>query len=297
VQFHWDQEGKKDEKTSCWIRVAQGWAGKAWGQWFLPRIGQEVVVSFLEGDPDQPLVTGSVYNAVQTVPYALPGEMTKSTIKSNSTKGGGGFNEFRYEDKKGSEEIYLHAQKDWNSVVENLRTAKINESNDTIDVMKGNRAITVHKGHNTVDITEGNRTVTLGKGNLTTDVQTGTETHKVKGTRTLTITGNETHNSKANHTLNVTGDYAVNVDGKLTISVVGNVVIESKTGNVTVESKAGNLDLKAAMNWNAKGLQVAAKADTTAKLEGAMVTVKGSATGEVDGGGMLTLKGGLVKIN
>jgi hypothetical protein len=92
--------GKSDENDSCWVRVAQGWAGKQWGALFLPRIGQEVVVSFLDGNPDRPLVTGSVYNADQTVPYALPDDQTKSTIKSNTSKGGAGFNEFRFEDKE-----------------------------------------------------------------------------------------------------------------------------------------------------------------------------------------------------
>src|SRR5205085_4779413 len=110
----------------CWIRVAQGWAGKQWGAMILPRIGQEVVVTFLEGDPDRPLVTGCVYNAVQTVPYTLPDDQTKSTLKSNSSKGGGGFNEIRFEDKKGSEEYYVHAQKDMNIFVLNDRTVEVN---------------------------------------------------------------------------------------------------------------------------------------------------------------------------
>ncbi len=112
LHFHWDQLGKSDENDSCWVRVSQGWAGKQWGAMFLPRIGQEVVVTFLEGDPDRPLVTGGVYNAEMTVPYALPDDQTKSTVKSNSSKGGNGFNEIRFEDKADSEEFYIHAQKD-----------------------------------------------------------------------------------------------------------------------------------------------------------------------------------------
>jgi type VI secretion system secreted protein VgrG len=104
VQFHWDREGKSDENSSCWIRVSQLWAGKNWGGMFIPRIGQEVIVEFLEGDPDQPIITGRVYNADKMAPYPLPDNQTRSTVKSNSTKGGGGFNEIRFEDKKGSEE-------------------------------------------------------------------------------------------------------------------------------------------------------------------------------------------------
>jgi len=110
VQFHWDRESQADESSSCWIRVSQLWAGKGWGAMWIPRIGQEVIVDFLEGDPDQPIITGRVYNAVQTTPYTLPGEQTKSTIKSYSSKGGGGFNEIRFEDKKGSEQVFIHAQ-------------------------------------------------------------------------------------------------------------------------------------------------------------------------------------------
>lgn len=112
VQFHWDRLGREDEGSSCWVRVAQGWAGRRWGSLFVPRVGQEVVVSFLEGDPDRPLVTGSVYNAENMPPYALPAQATRSTIKSNSSLGGGGSNELRFEDKKGAEQLYLRAERD-----------------------------------------------------------------------------------------------------------------------------------------------------------------------------------------
>ncbi|HUT35061.1 MAG TPA: type VI secretion system tip protein TssI/VgrG, partial [Planctomycetota bacterium] len=111
VQFHWDRYGAADENSSCWIRVAQAWAGKHWGAIFLPRIGQEVVVDFLEGDPDRPIITGRVYNGLEKPPYELPDDKTKSTVKSNSTKGGEGFNEVRFEDKKGKEQLFLHAQR------------------------------------------------------------------------------------------------------------------------------------------------------------------------------------------
>ncbi|MBI4854926.1 MAG: type VI secretion system tip protein VgrG [Acidobacteria bacterium] len=111
VQFHWDREGKYDENSSCWVRVSQNWAGKRWGAMFLPRIGQEVIVDFLEGDPDRPIITGRVYNGSSMPPYELPGEKTKSTTKSYSSKGGEGFNEMRFEDKKGLEQIFIHAQR------------------------------------------------------------------------------------------------------------------------------------------------------------------------------------------
>lgn len=124
VQFHWDREGQKHsdgKQTSIWIRCAQSMAGRGWGSMFIPRIGQEVVVAFLEGDPDQPLITGVVYNADQMPPYKLPNEKTKSYIKTNSTLGGEGFNEFRIDDHKGQEQVFLHAQR-------NLDTRVLNDS-------------------------------------------------------------------------------------------------------------------------------------------------------------------------
>jgi type VI secretion system secreted protein VgrG len=119
VQFHWDRHGQADENSSCWIRVAQLWAGKKWGAMYIPRIGQEVVVEYLEGDPDRPIITGRVYNGAAMPPYDLPTDKTKSTIKSNSTIGGGGMNEFMFEDKKGQELVFLRAEKDMDTLVQN----------------------------------------------------------------------------------------------------------------------------------------------------------------------------------
>lgn len=111
VQFHWDREGKNNESSSCWVRVAHSWAGNNWGTMFIPRIAMEVVVDFLEGDPDQPIITGCVYNPGAMPPYKLPDHKTRSVLKTNSSKGGGGFNELRFEDKKGSEQIFVHAER------------------------------------------------------------------------------------------------------------------------------------------------------------------------------------------
>ena len=119
VQFHWDRYGKADETSSCWVRVAQVWAGKGWGGIMIPRIGQEVIVDFLEGDPDQPIVTGRVYNGECMPPYTLPGEGTKTALKTCSSKGGGGFNEIRFEDKKGSEQVFIHAEKNQDVRIKN----------------------------------------------------------------------------------------------------------------------------------------------------------------------------------
>jgi type VI secretion system secreted protein VgrG len=120
VQFHWDRDGKKDDASSCWVRVAQVWAGKQWGAMFIPRVGHEVVVDFLEGDPDRPIIVGSVYNDANMPPYDLPSNQTRSTIKTRSSKNGNAanFNEIRFEDTKGEEELYIHAERNLTTMVE-----------------------------------------------------------------------------------------------------------------------------------------------------------------------------------
>lgn len=285
VQFHWDRKGKKDDKSSCFVRVAQMWAGKSWGAWFLPRMGQEVVVSFIDGDPDRPLVTGSVYNAEQTVPYELPSEQTKSTILSRSTKKGEKGNEMRFEDKKDKEEWYAHAQKDMLFEVENDWTIKILHDN-TVTV-KNERKVTIEEGNESLTVTKGNRTIKVDKGD---------ETHEVKGKRTLTVHKDEAHTSKANLDLTVKKNYTIKVDGDL--------VIEAKSVTIKAKQaftmKAGT-DFKAesgtAMDFKA-GTDFKAKGGVNLTLEGAVgFKAKGGAQAAVEGGGMLTLKGGMVKIN
>jgi type VI secretion system secreted protein VgrG len=141
VQFYWDREGKRDENSSGWIRVAQPWAGNQWGSLFIPRIGDEVLIEFVHGDLSRPYVTGSLYNGEDRPPYALPAGRTITTIKSHSSKGGGGSNELRFEDKKNSEEIYFHAQKNWRTVIENDEAETIG-NNQTLQV-GGNQNTTV----------------------------------------------------------------------------------------------------------------------------------------------------------
>jgi type VI secretion system secreted protein VgrG len=286
VQFHWDQVGKNDENSSCWIRVDQGWAGKSWGGIFLPRIGQEVIVSFLEGDPDRPLVIGAVYNAEQTVPYALPTDQTKSTIKTNTSKGGAGFNEIRFEDKKDSEEIFVHAQKDMNIKIEHDRTKNV--LHDEVNIIKNSRTSTIQ---------EADESLTVSKGNRTVKVDTGNETHEVKGTRTVTVTGDVTYTDKANFKRTVTGNYTLKVSGNLTIDVTGSVTIKSGTA---LSAEAGtSLTNKAGTSLtNQAGTSLANKAGLSLDNEaGTTMNNKASAMQTVDGGGMLTLKGGMVKIN
>lgn len=292
VQFHWDRLGKKDENSSTWIRVAHSWAGKGFGTIFIPRIGQEVVVSFLDGNPDRPLVTGVVYNAQQTVPYALPDNQTRSTMKTCSSKGGGGENELRFEDKKDSEEIYVHAQKDYNEVVENDKTTEI--KNDEKLTVKNNQTIEIEK----------DRKLTVKKGKLTVAVDEGDAAYTFKGKRDVAVDKEEKHNNKKKFTHEVDDDYVLNIKKNLTINVDGEIKIVSKK-SVALEGKSGikitsgqDLAAEAKMNIKAEAkMELALKAGTTLKEEGAMVETKASGKMDVDGGGMLNLKGGMVKIN
>ena len=134
VQFFWDREGQADDKTSCWLRVSSSWAGDRYGGIAIPRVGMEVLITFLEGDPDQPLVTGCLYHAEHVVPYDLPANKTRSLFKTLSSPGGGGYNELRIEDKKGAEQIYIHAERDWDENIEHDQKIRIgNERHDTVE--------------------------------------------------------------------------------------------------------------------------------------------------------------------
>lgn len=300
VQFHWDREGQKDENSSCWIRVAQGWAGKGWGQFFLPRIGQEVVVSFEEGDPDRPLVTGSVYNSEQVVPYTLPADQTKSTIQTESSKGGGGYNELRFEDKKDEEEVYFQAEKDFNRVVKNNDTLKVgfekqDAGDQTVDVYN-NRTVTLDQGSDKLQIKTGDRTLLVDAGNETVEV--GTD-------RSLTVHGNETHQVDGDRTVTIDGNYTLKVKGNLTIDVDGTVTLKSgqamslESGDALSAEASTSLSTKAGTALTDEaGTALTAKAGTSLTASaGTTLSVSGSASGTVDGGGALTLKGGVVKIN
>jgi type VI secretion system secreted protein VgrG len=177
VIFHWDTYTNSTRPSSCWIRVAQIMAGKNWGAVFTPRIGQEVLVDFLDGDPDHPIVTGVVYNKANMPPYALPANKTRSTMKTDSSKGGGGFNELRFEDKKGSEELYMHAQKDMNiKVLNNLSTTV---DKDETRLVTQNRTTTVDKGDEKFIMKMGNRTETLEMGNDKTQLKMGNQSVKL----------------------------------------------------------------------------------------------------------------------
>jgi type VI secretion system secreted protein VgrG len=192
VQFHWDRVGKRDEGSSCWIRVSQPWAGKGFGGVWIPRIGQEVIISFLEGDPDRPIITGRVYNAEQMPPWDLPGNKTQSGFRS-STVGGGAdnHNAIRFEDKQGQEELYIHAEKDWNN--------RINHDN------------AIHVGNNETLNVGGSRMTAIGGSQLTT--VKGTQTIKVGGARSEVIGGAQTRMVKGDQSETIGAAKIVTVGG------------------------------------------------------------------------------------
>ncbi|ROM93789.1 type VI secretion system tip protein VgrG [Pseudomonas brassicacearum] len=294
LQFPWDRDGKNDESSSCWVRVVLPWSGKGFGMQFVPRIGQEVIVTFIDGDPDRPLVTGCVYNGDNALPYALPANQTQSGIKTNSSKGGGGFNELRFEDKKDAEEVFLQAQKDF----------KINVLNDTTASVGHDEILTV-KNARTRTVKEGDETVTLEKGKRSVTIQTGSDSLDVKGSRTVKVGADQKHSTGGNYEHKVTGDYSLTVDGNLTIKVSGTLTLQSggsfaiKSGADLAAQASTSISQKAGTSLsNQAGTELTNKAGTSLTNDaGVSLTNKGGAEQTVDGGGMLTIKGGLVKVN
>jgi type VI secretion system secreted protein VgrG len=245
VQFYWDRVGTKDENSSCWIRVAQTWAGLGWGSMFIPRIGMEVVVSFLEGNPDRPLVTGVVYNADQTIPYPQPDNATRSTIKTNSSTGGGGFNELRFEDKKGSEEIFMQAQKDYNWNVLNNETGIVTQD-QSITVQKGNRSVTVSQGNDSKTVSQGNHSTTVSQGNHSTTVSAGNHSLSVNTGGSKTTTG-QAFEVTANTEINLTATTSIQLS-------VGPCSIQITTGGITISGPQIQASADAAMTLNGGAL-------------------------------------------
>ncbi|RWB10032.1 MAG: type VI secretion system tip protein VgrG [Mesorhizobium sp.] len=213
VQFHWDRLGKKDENSSCFVRVSQTWAGSGWGFIQIPRIGQEVIVDFIEGDPDLPIITGRVYNASQMPPYALPGHATQSGWKSDSSLGGGGYNELMFEDKAGSELVNFQAQKDHNLLIKHDRTKLVqHDQSDRIDHDAKHSV-----GHNLDEDVGNNKTVKVGVDQTTDIGKNDTETVGVN--RSLTVGSNETIGIGANSTETIGSNHTQTVGLIQTITV------------------------------------------------------------------------------
>ncbi len=285
VQFHWDRYGAKDENSSCWVRVSQVWAGKQWGAMHIPRIGQEVIVDFLEGDPDQPIITGRVYNADNMPPYTLPANQTQSGLKSRSSKRGtaDNFNELRFEDKIGEEQVYFHAEKNFDRVVENNDTLKVgfekkDKGDQTIEIHNNQKLVVGNSnsedGSQTIEIWK-DRTTTIKEGNETLTIQKGNRTEKIdKGNDSLTI-------SQGNQSVTISkGDQTVTISTGKNVTEAG-TSIELKVGQSSIKLEPAKITIKS--------MQIAIEAM-------AQLNAKSPVT-EVAGDGALTLKGGIIKIN
>lgn len=278
VQFHWDREGKKDENSSCWIRVSQLWAGAGWGAMYIPRIGQEVIVDFIEGDPDRPIITGRVYHGTNKPPYGLPGEKTKSTIKSDSSLGGGGFNEIRFEDKKGSEEIFLHAEKDENTVVKNNQAIVV--GNDRAESIKRDRTLEVGR----------DKSETVGRNK---DIHVAAvHNEKIDGSMYVTVGSTLTETVVLNYAETVGAAMELTVGGALAITV-GAAMAET-VGGAKAESiglaKSENIGRNKSVNVG-KNLSETVKENQTVKVgKDLMENVEGKHREEVKKEYMLQAK-------
>jgi len=317
VQFHWDRLGQKNENSSCWIRVSQPWGGQGWGATWIPRIGQEVVVNFLEGDPDRPLITGRVYNAEQVVPYSLPDHQTVSTFMSHSSKGGGGYNEIRFDDKKDSEQIFIKAQKDMDQRVavdsrEFVGANRfLNIGTNQVENIGADKHVTV--GANHVESIATNMSLTVGKdllesigndqhltvaNNLQEDI--GKDVHTNIGANQVENVGQDVHgNIGGSHIKNVGKDAQINIGAKRVENIGSDLHLT--IGSNRTESVGSNLDLSVGSNRTEQiggnqSLDVSSNCDEKigsnyALTAGQNVSVEGSMNITLQAGMQLSLVG------
>lgn len=332
VQFHWDRAGKRDDNSSCWIRVSQPWGGAGQGGMFIPRVGQEVVVQFLEGDPDRPLIVGRVYNGENPVPHGLPAGKNISTIRSASTPGGGGFNELKFNDTAGSEEVFFHAQKDHNEVVGNNHDTKVgvdqslNVGSNQSNTIGSNQNTSVGTdqsldvGSNQSNTIGSNQSTSIG-ANQSTSVGAnqslsvgGNQDASIAGNQTLSVTGNQDTSISGNQSLAVTGSQTSNVVGSATTTVIGANTLTSLSGyTVTVvpnlaATVAANTSLQsgAQIGIQAPIIGTQAVAASTQALsvstqgvlissEGVLISIEGAVIGIK--GGTINMEGGTVNVS
>jgi type VI secretion system secreted protein VgrG len=291
VQFPWDREGKMDDNSSPWIRVSQGWAGTGYGMIVIPRIGQEVLVGFLDGDPDQPIIVGRVFNQTQAVPYRLPDHKTRSAWKSNSSLGGGGFNEIMFEDLKQQELFWMQAQK-------NLR--KLVKNDETITVGHDRRKfVTVNEtevtGVNRFEVTGVNRTEVTG----------ALHTSFVGGVSLKLVKLDEIEQTDGNHLMLVGKDQDIVIkeirrervekDSHLMIEGLRN---EKVNGSYSVTVDKNHHEKIAKNHALEAGKEIHLKAGTSLVIEaGRDLTLKGpGGFVRIDAGGV-TIRGNVVRIN
>ena len=311
VQFHWDREGKHDADSSCWIRVATLWAGKGWGVVHIPRIGQEVIVDFLEGDPDQPIVIGSVYNADQMPTYPLPANMTQSGLRSRSSPGGGtqNYNEIMLEDKKGHEVVSIHAEKDMVETVENNFTQsvggglkgdpkKVGKSASTV---YGDHSLNVQKGDFSINVEAGKAGVTVNKE---IDVKSNTSFIHIDSPTEikLTVKGSyiqitpDTITLHAQHIkIEGTADIKavtpdLNMEGSTQVQMHGKKVTVDGTAEAYFQSSGGPAEFTASTKAT-HGVGGQTVVCDTAEVKASGATVKVAATGPCE------IAGAVVKLN
>ena len=217
VQFHWDRYGEVNENSSCWIRVSHPWAGKNWGAVAIPRIGQEVIVSFIEGDPDQPIITGRVYNDDNMPPYELPANATQSGVKTRSSKEGSpdNFNELRFEDKKGEEQLYIHAEKNQDNIVENDETTSV--GHDRTEDVGNDEIITI--GNDRTESVGNNETITIGVDR--TESVGSNETITIGSNRSVTIGSNKSETIAINKAETIGAAKELTIGGLYQVTVGG----------------------------------------------------------------------------
>lgn len=284
VQFHWDRNGRKDEKSSCWVRVSRAWASKMWGQVAHPRIGDEVIVEFLEGDPDRPIVTGCVYNAQTMPPYELPANKTQAGIVTRSSPNGTAenFNEIRFEDKKGSEELFIQAEKDQNTNIKNDQSVTIGHD-QTIEI--GNDQ-SIHVAKNRTLNVDENDSTTVGK-DRTIDVS-GNHTESVSGDMSVTVSKNRTMSVTKNLTESVDGTMSLTVAKDCTNTLQSNFTVEvTKDHKLTVKGQQiTNVTKEASLS--AKKVQIKAEDEITLVTGSASITMKKN--------GDITIKGNKITV-
>jgi type VI secretion system secreted protein VgrG len=293
VQFHWDREGQRDENSSCWVRVAQVWAGTQWGAIHIPRIGQEVIVDFLEGDPDKPIITGRVYNADNMPPYALPDNKTQSGIKSRSSKGGAAsnFNEIRFEDLKGKEELHLQAERDMSTLVKRNQSTSVGA--DRSVSVGGNHSVSVTGTQSTTVTKDETQTY---KANRTMKV-TGKNDDEIADTHTANYKNTRTETVKAPDTLTVNGgDKIVTVHGKYDNTVDTEFKV-TKAGTTLTLTDDCVLDATGKMDFHNPGTSVIGQGTKLALNGNSEVTITcGSASISLKSDGTIEIKGQTVKI-
>lgn len=270
VKFHWDRVNPKDQTSSCWVRVSQSWAGSGYGFIQIPRIGQEVIVDFLEGDPDRPIIVGRVYNAEQMPPHGLPGAAVKSGLKSNSTKGGGGSNELTFDDTKGKEKVYFHAQYDMDTVVEHDETQHV----------KNDRTITVDGTH--TETIKKNTTITVTEGNYVHKVATGTADITVKGKVTETFQNAQETTVTQGITVTSTGSFMhVKTATDIVLEVGASKVALYSDGRIEIKGKS--IAIHGSDAVNVSGMSIKEEATNDHSISGNIVKSSGTTSNTVRG--------------